>query len=161
METNSIINSYSLTSLTADVRYKIFITAKYSNGESSKNNKIVGYLSSVHNKFTTATLVSNSRISNLFKVTWDITSITSSFPILGYEVLVKDLSIENSDYNTVYNRRYINNFNTITISNLINGHFYNIIYYAFNKYGRSEKSPLLKYFVFQLLILQLILNYHH
>ena len=90
METNSIINSYSLTSLTADVRYKIFITTKYSNGESSKNNKIVGYLSSVHNKFTTATLVSNSRTSNLFKVTWDITSITSSFPILGYEVLVKD-----------------------------------------------------------------------
>ena len=89
METNSIINSYSLTSLTEDVQYKIFI-AKNSNGESSKSNTIVGYSSSVHNKFTTATLVSNSRTSNLFKVTWDITSITSSFPNLGYEVLVKD-----------------------------------------------------------------------
>ena len=77
-------------------------------------------------------------------MTWDITSITSSLPILGYEVSVKDLSIDNSDYNTVYNGRYINNVNTITISNFINGHFYNIIYYAFNKDGRSEKSPLLK-----------------
>ena len=90
METNSIINSYSLTSLTADVRYKIFITAKYSNGESSKNNTNVGYSSSVPTNLQVATLVSNSRTSNSFKVTLDITSITSSFPILGYEVLVKD-----------------------------------------------------------------------
>ena len=81
METNSIINSYSLTSLTADVRYKIFITGKYSNGESSKNNKIVGYLSSVPTNLQAAILVSNSRTSNSFKVTWDITSITSSLPI--------------------------------------------------------------------------------
>ena len=89
METNSIINSYSLTSLTEDVQYKIFI-AKNSNGESSKSNTTVD----IHHQFTTnlqaATLVSNSRTSNSFKVTWDITSITSSFPILGYEVLVKD-----------------------------------------------------------------------
>jgi hypothetical protein len=89
LETNSIINSYSLTSLTEDVQYKIFI-AKNSNGESSKSNTNVGYSSSVPTNLQAATLVSNSRTSNSFKVTWDITSITSSFPILGYEVLVKD-----------------------------------------------------------------------
>ena len=61
------------------------------------------------------------------------------FLILGYEVSVKDLSIENSDYNTVYNRRNINNVNIITIINLINGHFYNIIYYVFNKAKEVKK----------------------
>ena len=84
-----MINSYSLTSLTADLQYKIFI-AKNSNGESSKSNTNVGYSSSVPTNLQEATLVSNSRTSNTFKVTLDITSITSSFPILGYEVLVKD-----------------------------------------------------------------------
>ena len=58
--------------------------------------------------------------------------------------MIKDLSVENSDYTTIYDGRYINNVNTVIISNLINGHFYNIIYYAYNKAGRSDKSPFLK-----------------
>ena len=47
--------------------------------------------------------------------------------LLGYDILVKDLSSENSDYIIIYDGKYINNVNTVTISNLNNGHYYNIL----------------------------------
>ena len=54
-----------------------------------------------------------------------------------------DLISENSDYIIIYDGKYINNVNTVTISNLNNGHYYNI-YYTYNKAGKSDKSPILK-----------------
>ena len=57
---------------------------------------------------------------------------------------MKDLRSENSDYIIIYDGKYINNVNIVTISNLNNRHYYNIIYYTYNKAGKSDKSPILK-----------------
>ena len=144
VETNSVITSYQLNSLTADIQYKIYITAVSSNGESPKSNSIISYSSAVPKNLQKPNLITGTRTSNSFQITFDTTSIISSLPILGYDVLVKDLNTENSDYITVYDGKYINNVNTVTISNLKNGHYYNIIYYAYNKAGKSDKSEILK-----------------
>ena len=143
VETNSVITSYQLNSLTIDIQYKIYVTAVTYNGESPKSNSIIGYSSAVPSNLLQPTLVPNSRTSNSFQITWDSSSIVSTLSILGYDIFVKDLSSENSDYIIVYDGKYINNVNTVTISNLNNGHYYNI-YYTYNKAGKSDKSPILK-----------------
>ena len=143
VETNSVITSYQLNSLTVDIQYKIYVTAVTYNGESPKSNSIIGYSSAVPSNLLQPTLVPNSRTSNSFQITWDSSSIVSTLSILGYDIFVKDLSSENSDYIIVYDGKYINNVNTVTISNLNNGHYYNI-YYTYNKAGKSDKSPILK-----------------
>ena len=140
VETNSVITSYQLNSLTVDIQYKIYVTAVTYNGESPKSNSIIGYSSAVPSNLLQPTLVQNTRTSNSFQITCDSLSIISTLSILGYDILVKDLSSENSDYIIIYDGKYINNLNTVTISNLYNGHYY----YEYNKAGKSDKSPILK-----------------
>ena len=88
IETNSVITSYQLNSLPVDIHYKIYVTAVTYNGENQKINSIIGYSSVVPSNLLQPTLVQNTRTSNSFQITWDSSSIISTFSILGYDILV-------------------------------------------------------------------------
>ena len=134
IETNRVITSYQLNSLTVDILYKIYVIIATYNGESPKSNSIIGYSSTVPSNLLQPTLFQN--ITPFKFISYNMGTLS----LLGYDILVKDLSSENSDYIIIYDGKYINNLNTVTISNLYNGHYY----YEYNKAGKSDKSPILK-----------------
>ena len=85
----------------------------------------------------------NSRTTTSFRIQWNNNQYNSgnSPPLTGYEVYIRDLNETFLDYKLIYDGKYIDNILEITINGLINGHYYGIIYYAYNKAGRSNMSP--------------------
>lgn len=60
-------------------------------------------------------------------------------PIIGYEVYIRDID-ESFDYELIYDRKDIDNVLETIVDGLINGHNYTIVYYAYSKAGRSNRS---------------------
>ena len=141
--TQNILNSYDLTISDQIHQYKIWVKAKNEKGESDKSNIVYGYAISSPVIETKPTIDDNSRTTTSFKIQWNNNQYNSgnSPPLTGYEVYIRDLNETFLDYKLIYDGKYIDNILEITVNGLINGHYYGIIYYAYNKAGRSNMSP--------------------
>ena len=140
--TNSIITTHTLSSLTVDHQYKIYVTAFNQIGESKKSNSIIVYASSAPSGLVAPTVIEASRTITTMTVQWTAPT-TSTLPITGYDLLIDNADDETPTH-TVYNGRYINNVLTFKIPNLISGKYYNIAFIAYNNAGASSLSPVLR-----------------
>ena len=91
----------------------------------------------------TPSIDQNSRTTSSFSIIWtnEQKDSTTSPPLIGYEVYIRDLNETFLEYKVVYNGKYIDNVFSTTVNGLINGHYYGIVYYAYNKAGKSNMSP--------------------
>ena len=138
--TNSIVTIHSLTGLTADHQYKLYVTAINDIGESRNSNTVLSYASSVPSGLAAPTVVSHSL--NSISIAWTAPT-ASTLSVTGYDVLI-DNGEDNTPYITVYSGKYINNVLSFEIKNLTPGNYYNIAIIAYNAAGASDLSPTLR-----------------
>jgi len=146
IETNSINTVYTLTGLDINHEYKIYIKAKNEKYKSESSNIVYGYAINPPDIDDDELTPKIEVITpNSIKISWtdgqklnEVEDIEIP-PLIGYEVYIRDID-ESFDYKLIYEGKYIDNAFETIVDGLINGHNYGVVYYAYSKVGKSNRS---------------------
>ena len=144
--TDSINTAYNLINLNINHQYKIYIKAKNEKYKSESSNIVYGYAINPP-EIDDDDLTPKIEVitPNSIKISWtngqkpnEVEGIDMP-PIIGYEVYIRDIN-ESFYYKLIYDGKYIDNVLETKVDGLINGHNYGVVYYAYSKVGRSNRS---------------------